>query len=119
VFVGPDQGHAIRTLIRLQTVMDNRYAFLRRQARRKISRDDGLFAILLTVDEIAYYVRHGRGQEGAGAVLGAAAGSGGPGSGGRHHRRGRDSAAVVGHHPHLAAGSVRVAVRRRDRGSCV
>src|SRR3954471_10081092 len=50
VFVGPDQGHAIRTLIRLQTVMDNRYAFLRLQRRRKVSRDDGLRPVLLAVD---------------------------------------------------------------------
>jgi DNA segregation ATPase FtsK/SpoIIIE, S-DNA-T family len=55
VFVGPDQGHAIRTLLRLQTVMDNRYAFLRQQRRRKVSRDDGFRPVLLAVDEIAYF----------------------------------------------------------------
>jgi S-DNA-T family DNA segregation ATPase FtsK/SpoIIIE len=55
VFVGPDQAHAIRTLTRLQTVMDNRYAYLRRVGRRKIAPEDGSRAILLAIDEIAYY----------------------------------------------------------------
>lgn len=55
VFVGPDQPKAIRTLVRLQTVMDNRYAFLLAEGRRKIARDDGLRPILVAVDEIAYY----------------------------------------------------------------
>ena len=36
VFVGPDQAHAIRTLIRLQTVMDNRYAYLAWSGDRKV-----------------------------------------------------------------------------------
>jgi S-DNA-T family DNA segregation ATPase FtsK/SpoIIIE len=55
VFVGPDQAHAIRTLVRLQTVMDNRYAYLRLGKRRKVSRTDELSPILLAVDEIAYF----------------------------------------------------------------
>ena len=55
VFVGPDQAHAIRTLVRLQTVMDNRYTFLRGQRRRKIGRDDDFQVILIAIDEIAYF----------------------------------------------------------------
>jgi S-DNA-T family DNA segregation ATPase FtsK/SpoIIIE len=55
VFVGPDITHAITTLHRVQTVMDNRYEFLKSQHRRKIDRGDGISAILLAVDEIAYF----------------------------------------------------------------
>jgi S-DNA-T family DNA segregation ATPase FtsK/SpoIIIE len=55
VFVGPDIDHAITTLRRLQTVMDNRYAYLMRQQRRKIVPGDGMNAIVLAVDEIAYF----------------------------------------------------------------
>jgi S-DNA-T family DNA segregation ATPase FtsK/SpoIIIE len=55
VFVGPDIDHAIATLRRLQTVMDNRYAYLMAQHRRKIERGDSMNAILLAVDEIAYF----------------------------------------------------------------
>lgn len=55
VFVGPDQKHAIRTLLRLQTVMDRRYAYLRSHRRRKISRDDAFKPILIVVDEIAFF----------------------------------------------------------------
>jgi DNA segregation ATPase FtsK/SpoIIIE, S-DNA-T family len=57
VFVGADIDHAIRTLHRLQKVMDNRYAFLRRYKRRKIRRTDVLTisVILCAIDEIAYF----------------------------------------------------------------
>jgi S-DNA-T family DNA segregation ATPase FtsK/SpoIIIE len=57
VLVGPDLEHAIRTLRRLQTVMDNRYLYLDLDPgnRRKISRGDSFLAILLAVDEIAYF----------------------------------------------------------------
>ncbi|NUT23817.1 MAG: cell division protein FtsK [Hamadaea sp.] len=55
VFVGPDQKHAIRTLLRVQQVMDNRYAYLRQHRRRKITRDDAFSAILIVIDEIAYF----------------------------------------------------------------
>jgi S-DNA-T family DNA segregation ATPase FtsK/SpoIIIE len=54
-FVGPDQPHAIRTLTRLQTMMDNRYAFLRRCGLRKIERHHGMRPVLLVIDEIAFY----------------------------------------------------------------
>jgi len=54
-FVGPDIDHAIRTLRRLQKVMDNRYAWLRAHGRRKITRDDKLSVIAVLIDEIAYY----------------------------------------------------------------
>jgi DNA segregation ATPase FtsK/SpoIIIE, S-DNA-T family len=55
VFVGPDLSHAIRTLRRLQTVMDNRYAFLMGNQRRKVERGDAINAIALVIDEIAYF----------------------------------------------------------------
>jgi S-DNA-T family DNA segregation ATPase FtsK/SpoIIIE len=55
VFVGPDLDRAIGTLRRVQTVMDNRYTYLRALARRKVRRDDRFRPILLAVDEIAYY----------------------------------------------------------------
>lgn len=55
VFVGPDLPHAIRTLKRLQRVMDNRYAYLKYHRRRKIRRDDDFSVILCAIDEIAYF----------------------------------------------------------------
>jgi S-DNA-T family DNA segregation ATPase FtsK/SpoIIIE len=55
VFVGPDQPYAIVTLQRVQTVMDNRYTYLRSKRRRKIVRDDQMQAILVAIDEIAYF----------------------------------------------------------------
>jgi DNA segregation ATPase FtsK/SpoIIIE, S-DNA-T family len=55
VFVGPDFGKAIRTLMRLQTVMNNRYAYLVACERRKITPDDAFTAVLLAIDEIAFY----------------------------------------------------------------
>lgn len=55
VFVGPDIEHAIRTLRRVQTVMDNRYAFLKARRRRKIGRNDVFGQILVACDEIAYF----------------------------------------------------------------
>lgn len=55
VFVGPDIDHAITTLRRLQTVMDNRYTWLTGKQRRKVGRGDGMNAIVLVVDEIAYF----------------------------------------------------------------
>src|SRR5919107_54550 len=54
VFVGPDLDLAIATLHRLQTVMDNRYAFLRSQRRQKMRQGDVFGAILVAVDEIAF-----------------------------------------------------------------
>lgn len=55
VFVGPDIHRAIRTLVRVQTVMDNRYAYLKSGRRRKIGRNDVFGQILLACDEIAYF----------------------------------------------------------------
>ena len=52
-FVGPDIDHAIITLLRLQKVMDNRYAWLRAHRRRKIEPGDGLSVITSIFDEIA------------------------------------------------------------------
>ncbi|MFD6756568.1 FtsK/SpoIIIE domain-containing protein [Micromonospora gifhornensis] len=55
VFVGPDIDHAIRTLRRVQTVMDNRYSFLKARRRRKIGPHDVFGQILVACDEIAYF----------------------------------------------------------------
>jgi DNA segregation ATPase FtsK/SpoIIIE, S-DNA-T family len=54
-FVGPDLPHAITTLLRLQKVMDNRYAWLRAHRRRKIEPGDHLSVITTIFDEIALY----------------------------------------------------------------
>jgi S-DNA-T family DNA segregation ATPase FtsK/SpoIIIE len=55
VFVGPDIQHALRTLRRLQTVMDNRYTYLESVDRRKIANPDVFTAILIAIDELAYF----------------------------------------------------------------
>jgi len=55
VFVGPHLGDAITVLRRLQTVMDNRYAWLLAQGRRKIHPTDGVEVIVVVIDEIALY----------------------------------------------------------------
>ncbi|GGQ79624.1 FtsK/SpoIIIE domain-containing protein [Couchioplanes azureus] len=55
VFVGPDLDLAILTLQRLQTVMDNRYAFLKSVRRQKMVPGDVFGAILIAIDEIAFY----------------------------------------------------------------
>jgi S-DNA-T family DNA segregation ATPase FtsK/SpoIIIE len=54
-FTGPDINHAIITMLRLQKVMDNRYAWLRAHRRRKIEPSDGLSVIASFFDEIAVY----------------------------------------------------------------
>jgi S-DNA-T family DNA segregation ATPase FtsK/SpoIIIE len=54
-FVGPDLGHAITTLLRLQKVMDNRYAWLRAHRRRKVEPGDHLSVITSFFDEIAVF----------------------------------------------------------------
>ena len=54
-FVGPDIAHAIITMLRLQKVMDNRYAWLRAHRRRKIESADGINVITIIFDEIAVY----------------------------------------------------------------
>ncbi len=55
VFVGPNISQATNVLRRLQTMMDNRYAYLMAHGRRKIRRDDGMRPYLVILDEIAYY----------------------------------------------------------------
>jgi len=54
-FVGPDIDKAITTLLRLQRVMDNRYAWLDAHGRRKIEARDGLSVITTVFDELALY----------------------------------------------------------------
>lgn len=55
VFVGPDIHHAIRALLRLQKVMDNRYDYLDWCERRKVEPDDVFGIIACVIDEIAYF----------------------------------------------------------------
>ena len=55
VFVGPDIDHAIATLQRVQTVMDNRYAYLLSCRRQKIGPNDVFGQLLVACDEIAYF----------------------------------------------------------------
>jgi S-DNA-T family DNA segregation ATPase FtsK/SpoIIIE len=54
-FVGPDMPKALTTMLRLQKVMDNRYAWLRAHRRRKIEPGDGINVITSIFDEIAVY----------------------------------------------------------------
>src|SRR4051794_11082573 len=54
-FGGPDILQALALLPRVQTMMDNRYAYLLAGNRRKIEPDDTFKPYLLAVDEIAYY----------------------------------------------------------------
>ena len=55
VFVGNDITDALDALRELQREMDDRYAWLRRQRRRKIVRSDLVELIVAVVDEVAYY----------------------------------------------------------------
>jgi S-DNA-T family DNA segregation ATPase FtsK/SpoIIIE len=55
VFVGPDLDLAILTLERLQTVMNNRYTFLKSVRRQKFLPGDVFDAILVAIDEIACF----------------------------------------------------------------
>lgn len=55
VFVGSDLGEAIDRLGELQAEMERRYDLLDTAGRRKIAPSDGLDAIMLVIDELAYY----------------------------------------------------------------
>ena len=54
-FVGNDPQRCLATLLRVQREMEHRYELLARNGRRKIIRADGLRAILLVIDELAYF----------------------------------------------------------------
>ncbi len=54
-FVGPDLADALDALADLQNVMDERYDLLDAAHLRKISPGDGNHAIMLVIDELAYY----------------------------------------------------------------
>jgi S-DNA-T family DNA segregation ATPase FtsK/SpoIIIE len=54
-FIGPDLDKAITALTELQAEMDARYAFLDSARRRKIEAGDRMTAIMLVIDEVAYY----------------------------------------------------------------
>jgi S-DNA-T family DNA segregation ATPase FtsK/SpoIIIE len=55
VFVGPSLDEAVERLGELQAEMDRRYDLLDEKKRRKITPGDDLDAIMLVVDELAYY----------------------------------------------------------------
>lgn len=55
VFVGSNPDHAITKLRELQAEMETRYTLIETAHRRKITRHDGLDAILCVIDELAYY----------------------------------------------------------------
>lgn len=55
VFVGSSLDEAIERLVELQTEMDHRYDLLDAAGLRKITVGDGTEAIMLVVDELAYY----------------------------------------------------------------
>jgi DNA segregation ATPase FtsK/SpoIIIE, S-DNA-T family len=54
-FVGPDIKQALALLLRLQTMMDNRYQFLLDCERRKVIPQDVFLPYLVACDEIAYF----------------------------------------------------------------
>ena len=67
MFVGPDIDQALATLRRLQTVMDNRYAYLLATATAARSRRDDAFCADPGRDRRdRLLLGHGRGQEDAG-----------------------------------------------------
>jgi S-DNA-T family DNA segregation ATPase FtsK/SpoIIIE len=55
VFIGPDLPAAIRTLLRVQRLIDNRCAYLLDVGRREITRKDAFRAVVVALDEIAYF----------------------------------------------------------------
>ena len=55
VFVGSDLTEAIDRLTELQVLMDHRYDLLDVAHRRKIAPGDGMDAIMLVIDELAYF----------------------------------------------------------------
>jgi S-DNA-T family DNA segregation ATPase FtsK/SpoIIIE len=54
-FVGPDIRQALSLLLRLQQMMDNRYAYLLGCERRKVAPVDVFLPYLVACDEIAYF----------------------------------------------------------------
>lgn len=55
VRVGPDMEHALVTLIRLQAMMDQRYAWMDANAIRKLTSEYDMPFYVVVLDEIAYY----------------------------------------------------------------
>jgi len=111
VFVGPDVRAAIGTLRNVQTIMDNRYTVLLNNERRNTQPGDVFGAVLLAIDEIAYFSATAGDKKTQDAFSSLLRDLIARRSGGRHHGGCRDAAAVVGHHPAQPAGPVRVAVR--------
>lgn len=53
--IGPDSGDAITALLRLQRILNNRYAYLTAHKRRKVTKADKLSVIVVAIDELAVY----------------------------------------------------------------
>ena len=107
-FVGPDLGHALTTLRRLQRVMDNRYTWLRAHRRRKIEPSDEVNVITSIFDEIALYSTVLGTERPAARVRVPVPGPGRPRPRRRHARHRRHPAPVGGHHPQIRPGPVRL-----------
>ena len=107
-FVGPDIGRAIITLLRLQKVMENRYAWLRAHRRRKIEPADGLSVITSIFDEIAVFSTVLGTEQEQRQFLVPAPRPGSPRPRRRHARRRRHPAALGRHHPQEPARPVRL-----------
>jgi len=59
-FVGADQAAAVAALEDLRDVMDDRYALLALNRRRKMTADDQEGLHVLVIDELAFYLRGGQ-----------------------------------------------------------
>jgi len=108
VFVGSNPDHAITKLRELQAEMETRYTLIETAHRRKITRHDGLDAILCVIDELAYYtVTTGtKDQQEEVRILNPRPGRPRPRR--RNHRSRRHPTPLRRHHPHQPAGPVRL-----------
>ena len=85
MFIGPSLKDATEAFTAFQQIMNDRYAELLADGRRKITRADGQDVYLVVIDEYAYYSATigkkvpGVWRRGAPAKLGPAAGAGGHG----------------------------------------
>src|SRR5262249_54636456 len=109
-FIGPSLDDAIETMHWLQDMIDERTEWLLDHRKRKITPDMGFPVYLMPVDEVAYFsATKGttvQQKEFNAANRDVVARGRAPG----HHRRRSHPAALGGHHPHVAAGPVRLPV---------
>ncbi len=60
LFVGPDQGEAVKALQYLEGLMDTRYDLLLAEGKRKIEPSSGFGLHVVVIDELAFYLRGGK-----------------------------------------------------------